>query len=300
MSVHGEFDVMQKKDANAPVLWSDFEGLRDSLQRSIQLTADGLDADVQAVQTKLQETDTSVKDVQTQVTTLQTSVDVLTQSVEAIRVMMQRNEAQHPKAWFDDASVGDNAKNPFALGHGRGFAPIGAQCVPVFPAPGAAPRHDDGPSRPKFTIPQFHGNDFKEYLNWELKVEKLWRLHEYTEERKVQLASSEFEVLALIWWDHVCNVRVIDRVPAIVTWRTMKEEMWHRFVPANYVRSLYDKLTNLKQGLKTVDEYFYEMEIIMQRAKVREPKDQTMQRFLARLSFQIRRCNIPARRTTSG
>jgi hypothetical protein len=119
-------------------------------------------------------------------------------------------------------------------------------------------------------------------------VEKLWRLHEYTEELKVQLASSEFEGLALIWWwDHVCNARVIDRVPAIVTWRAMKEEMRHHFVLANYVRSLYDKLTNLKQGLKIVDEYFYEMEMIMQRAKVCEPEDQTMQRFLAGLSFQI-------------
>jgi hypothetical protein len=120
-------------------------------------------------------------------------------------------------------------------------------------------------------------------------VEKLWRLHEYTEECKVQLASSEFEDLALIWWDHVCNAHVIDRVPAIVTWRAMKEEIRHRFVPANYVPSLYDKLTNLKQGLKTVDEYFYEMEMIMQHAKVREPEDQTMQCVLAGLSFQIRR-----------
>jgi hypothetical protein len=100
---------------------------------------------------------------------------------------------------------------------GRGFAPIGAQRVPVFPAPGAAPHYDDGPPRPKFTIPQFHGNDVEEYLNWDLKVEKLWHLHEYTEERKVQLASFEFEGLALIWWDHVCNARVIDRVPVIVT-----------------------------------------------------------------------------------
>jgi hypothetical protein len=119
-------------------------------------------------------------------------------------------------------------------------------------------------------------------------VEKLWRLHEYTEERKVQLASSEFEGLALIWLDHVCNAHVIDRVPAIVNWHAMKEEMRHRFVPANYVRSLHDQLTNLKQGFKTVDEYFYEMEMIMQRAKVCEPVDQTMQRFLAGLSFQIR------------
>src|SRR4051812_45086833 len=57
----------------------------------------------------------------------------------------------------------------------------------------------------------------------------------------------------------------------------MKEEMRHRFVPTNYVRSLYDKLTNLKQWLKTVDGYLYDMELIMQRARVREPEEQTMQ-----------------------
>jgi hypothetical protein len=63
----------------------------------------------------------------------------------------------------NDASVGDNAENPFALSRGaytcgyrgRGFVPVGAQHVPVIPDPGAAPRHDDGPTRPKFTIPSF-------------------------------------------------------------------------------------------------------------------------------------------------
>jgi hypothetical protein len=33
----------------------------------------------------------------------------------------------------------------------------------------------------------------EEYLNWELKVEKLWRMHEYTEDRKIKLASSKFD-----------------------------------------------------------------------------------------------------------
>jgi hypothetical protein len=46
-------------------------------------------------------------------------------------------------------------------------------------------------------------------------------------------------------------------------------------------------LTNLKQGLKPVDEYYKEMELIMQRAKVREPAEQTMQRFLSGLTYQI-------------
>jgi phosphoribosylformylglycinamidine (FGAM) synthase PurS component len=41
----------------------------------------------------------------------------------------------------------------------------------------------------------------------------------------------------------------------------------------------------LKQGLKSVDDYHQEMELIMQRARVHEPEEQTMQRFLAGLTY---------------
>jgi hypothetical protein len=33
---------------------------------------------------------------------------------------------------------------------------------------------------------------------------------------------------------------------------------------------------NLKQGLKSVDDYHQEMELIMQHARVREPEEQTI------------------------
>jgi hypothetical protein len=39
--------------------------------------------------------------------------------------------------------------------------------------------------------------------------------------------------------------------------------------------------------LSPIDEYYQEMVLIMQRAKVREPAEQTMQRFLSRLTYQI-------------
>ena len=39
-----------------------------------------------------------------------------------------------------------------------------------------------------------------------------------------------------------------------------------RFVPANYLRSVYDKLQQLKQGVLTVDAYYKEMEMLLQRA----------------------------------
>ena len=44
--------------------------------------------------------------------------------------------------------------------------------------------------------------------------------------------------------------------------------MQARFVPTNYLRTVYDKLRQLKQGTMTVDAYYREMEMLLQRARV--------------------------------
>ena len=163
---------------------------------------------------------------------------------------------------------GDNL-NVNAWGHanpvcGRGFAPIGRALRVPLQGP------DDGLGKPKFSIPKFEGStDVEEYLTWELKIEKLWRLHDYTEERKVKLASSEFDGYALRWWDSIVQNWREDNHIHVLTWREMKEIMRARFVPTNYLRSVYDKLTQLKQGTLTVDAYYMEMEMLLQRARVR-------------------------------
>ena len=51
----------------------------------------------------------------------------------------------------------------------------------------------------KFTMPKFDGGSNPEaYFTWELKVDKIFRLHNYTEEKKLAMASLEFEGYALI------------------------------------------------------------------------------------------------------
>ncbi|KAK1685240.1 hypothetical protein QYE76_046088 [Lolium multiflorum] len=52
--------------------------------------------------------------------------------------------------------------------------------------------------------------------------------------------------------------------------------------------TIYDKLTLLRQGVKTVDTYFMEMEMLMQRGRVRESLEMTMQRFLHGLKYDIK------------
>ncbi|KAK1615951.1 hypothetical protein QYE76_021468 [Lolium multiflorum] len=125
-------------------------------------------------------------------------------------------------------------------------------------------------------------------MDW-LKIEKLWSLHpNYSEDKKIKLASSEFDGYALRWWDSLVRNRDEDGAQPICTWRAMKEVMTSRFVPTNYMRNIFDKLTLLRQGVKTVDEYYMEMEMLMQRGRVRESLEMTMQRFLNGLKYDVK------------
>jgi hypothetical protein len=76
--------------------------------------------------------------------------------------------------------------------------------------------------------------------------------------------------------DNVVSLRRDNNMVPILTWHDMKAKMRHCFVPHNYTRSHYVKFTNLKQGIKPVDDYYQEMELIMQRARVHELAVQTM------------------------
>ncbi|KAK1607201.1 hypothetical protein QYE76_030874 [Lolium multiflorum] len=281
-----------KKPDDTPVTWREYEALRDHLSRELRVTTDTFDTEIQGVNLKVDEATTAVQAVQTSVTTLQASIQALTNTVDQIRTMVQQ-QPQHP--FEEDGSVnGDNADAAAAQGMGRGvgrglprgvnrgFVEIGARRVPL--------QQDDGLGKPKFSIPRFEGGtDVEEYLTWELKIERLWRLHpDYTEDKKIKLASSEFDGYALRWWDALVQNREEDGELPIVTWRTMKAAMRARFVPTNYLRSVFDKLTQLKQGVLTVDAYYMEMEMLMQRARVRESLEMTMQRFLNGLKFNIK------------
>ena len=116
----------------------------------------------------------------------------------------------------------------------------------------------------------------------------MWRLHDYTEDRKVKLASVESDGYALRWWDCLTQHRRDDNAVPVLTWPEMKNLMRDRFVPSNYLRTVFDKLTQLKQGTMTVDAYYMEMEMLLQHARVRESVEMTMQRFLHGLKFTIK------------
>jgi hypothetical protein len=89
---------------------------------------------------------------------------------------------------------------------------------------------DDKFGKLKFTIPKFTGDDGADaYFSWAIKVDKIFRMHNYSEEKKVAMASLEFEGYANIWWEQVVAKREEDLMEPIDTWEDMKLEMQIRF-----------------------------------------------------------------------
>jgi anaerobic selenocysteine-containing dehydrogenase len=140
----------------------------------------------------------------------------------------------------------------------------------------------------KFTIPKFKGEDDADaYLDWELKVEKIFRIHNYSEGKKVAMASLEFEDYANVWWEDIHMTRAKRNEPPIATWDAMKLEMYDCFVPLHYRQDLFKKLQTLKQGFKSVEDYYKEMEILLMRGEVDETEEQTIARFYNGLNKPI-------------
>ena len=59
------------------------------------------------------------------------------------------------------------------------------------------------------------------------------------------------------------SLSAMRQEPPITTWAQMKDVMRTRFVPTYYNCDLVKKLQILKQGTKSVEEYYKEMEIAM-------------------------------------
>ncbi|KAL4289661.1 hypothetical protein GQ457_14G015170 [Hibiscus cannabinus] len=125
------------------------------------------------------------------------------------------------------------------------------------------------------------------YLAWESKVEHVFECYNYSEQKKVRLAAMEFIDYALLWWDQLLISRRRTGEGPVRDWAEMKRIMRRRFVPSHYHRDLFQKLQGLRQGSRSVEDYFKEMEMSMMRANIVEDREATMARFLSGLNTDI-------------
>ena len=51
------------------------------------------------------------------------------------------------------------------------------------------------------------GSDLEAYLTWKWRVDKIFCVHNYSEQKKMAMAALEFDGYALIWWEQMLNDR---------------------------------------------------------------------------------------------
>jgi hypothetical protein len=121
--------------------------------------------------------------------------------------------------------------------------------------------NDDAFHKLKFKIPPFDGKyDLVAYISWELVVEQKFTCFVFPKNARVRLATSEFSNFASVWWVEYGKKHPSD-IPQ--TWIALKRVMQARFVPSYYARDLINKLQQLKQGARSVEEYYQELQIGM-------------------------------------
>jgi len=70
----------------------------------------------------------------------------------------------------------------------------------------------------KLKIPAFKGKiDPEAYLDWEKKVEMIFNIHRYSEEKKVKLPVVEFTDYAMVWWERLAVERRRNRERPVST-----------------------------------------------------------------------------------
>lgn len=116
-------------------------------------------------------------------------------------------------------------------------------------------------------IPPFLGhNDPDAYMEWEINMQLVFECQNYTKEKKVKFAATEFSEYTFNWWEQIMHKRRHTRIAPVNSWYKMKTLMKTRFVPSHYGRDLHKTLRRVTQGTKSVEDYFQEMETLMIKA----------------------------------
>jgi hypothetical protein len=155
---------------------------------------------------------------------------------------------------------------------------------------GRPPRHevqenDDSLGRIKFSIPPFDGKyDPDAYLTWELSVDQKFACYDFSDDKKVRAATSEFTDFASIWW-HEYQTTHPATIPQ--TWNALKRIMCSHFVPSYHACDLLHKLQHLRQGNKSIEEYYKKLQIGMLRCGLIENEEAAMARFMGGLTREI-------------
>ena len=133
-------------------------------------------------------------------------------------------------------------------------------------------------------LPLYPGEfDPKAYIDWELKVDNEFDEHDLSEKQMIYIASNILTENALLEWKYICRHNIIPQ-----TWKEFKIHFRDAYIPAYYVDHLLTKLEKLKQGSRTVKQYYHDFKICIMFGGLDECMEDVMNRFMRGLNSEIR------------
>ena len=271
------------------------KGIIQHFERKVKLHTEGLDSDLQVTNEKLGQLEATQIATNNKLASLEESVASVDKSLVALlrrfdalhnddkEKYKEEKEAGHEDGGDDVDYTGDTEHDDRdtherrRLRHNhRGMG--GNRRREVH-------NNDDAFSKIKFKIPPFDGKyDPDAYITWEIAVDQKFACHDFPETTRVRAATSEFTDFASVWWIEY-GKKNPNKLPK--TWDALKRAMRARFVPSYYARDMINKLQQLRQGAKSVEEYYQELQTGMLRCNLEEDEEPAMARFLGGLNREI-------------
>uniref|UniRef100_A0A0D3CXQ2 Retrotransposon gag domain-containing protein n=1 Tax=Brassica oleracea var. oleracea TaxID=109376 RepID=A0A0D3CXQ2_BRAOL len=108
----------------------------------------------------------------------------------------------------------------------------------------------------KVDVPEFHGGPRGEaLLDWIATVDEILEYKQVPEEKCVSFVAMKFRGHAASWWKQVKITRHRTGKPPIMVWTKLQKHLKATFLTHNYEHTVYNKLQNLRQGSRSVDDY---------------------------------------------
>ena len=137
-------------------------------------------------------------------------------------------------------------------------------------------------------ITEFSGNlPSDELSDWLAVTEGVLELRDVPSDKRVALVTTKFRGRAAAWWQQLKQTRIRQGKAKINSWEKLKKHTRAAFFPYNYVRTLYQRLQNLKQGARSVDEYTTDFYQLVARNDLADTDDQLVSRYIGGMTLQF-------------